>query len=64
MPNDNCDDNLLEMSPIEEFAYNILKQNADEALEDFEERSEINRKNGLQGGRPRKKKQEQNIDEW
>lgn len=47
-------DELMEMTPIEELAFNVLKQNADEAIEDYEDRAEKNRANGAKGGRPPK----------
>lgn len=48
---------LLPMTPIETFAFNVLKQNADEAVNEYEERAEKNRENGAKGGRPPKTKE-------
>lgn len=47
---------LLPMAPIETFAFNVLRQNADEAIDEYEEMVEKNRKNGSKGGRPPKNK--------
>ena len=57
---DGDTEKMLEMTPLEEFAFKILKQNADEAVNDYEERSEINKKNGSKGGRPPQKQNEPN----
>lgn len=44
---DTGTDELMQMSPIEELAFNVLKQNADEAVEEFKRTSEQNRENIL-----------------
>lgn len=51
---DTGTDELLSMDPVESLAFNVLKQNADEAISDYEGRAETNRANGAKGGRPRK----------
>lgn len=55
---DEDESGMLPMNPLEEFAFNILKQNADEAVNDYEERSEVNKNNGKKGGRPSKNQME------
>lgn len=47
---------LLQMSPMEMFAFNVLKQNADEATNEYEDRVLKNKENGSKGGRPKKPK--------
>ena len=51
---DSDNENMLEMTDVEKFAFNFLKQNMDDSFEDYKERSEINKQNGAKGGRPPK----------
>lgn len=43
---------LVDMTPLEEFAFNVLKQNADEATSEYDEMVIKNKINGSKGGRP------------
>lgn len=51
---------LVEMSDVEYLAFNVLAVNIDEAFEEYEARTEVNRENGSKGGRPRKDKTGEN----
>ena len=57
---DDDKDNLMEMTDIEFMAFNTIAVNIDEAFGNYEERSEINKRNGSSGGRPRKNTNEEN----
>ncbi len=42
-----CDRPLVEMSPVQRLGFDILRQKADAAFSDYEERSKRNRENAL-----------------
>lgn len=45
---------LLEMSPVAGFAFDVVKGRIDEAYADCEKKAAVSRENGKKGGRPRK----------
>ena len=45
---------LIEMTPVEAMAFNIVKINVDDSFSEYKEREERNRENGQKGGRPAK----------
>lgn len=51
---DGEDSALLDMSPIECMAFNVLKINVDDSFSEYAEREKTNRENGRKGGRPTK----------
>lgn len=50
-------EDLLDMSPIECMAFNVLKINVDDSFSEYAEREKTNRENGRKGGRPAKNEQ-------
>ena len=54
---DGEDSTLLDMSPIECMAFNVLKINVDDSFSEYAEREKTNRENGRKGGRPAKTEQ-------
>ena len=50
-------EDLLDMSPIECMAFNVLKINVDDSFSEYAEREKTNRENGRKGGRPAKTEQ-------
>ena len=54
---DGEDSTLIDMSPIEGMAFNVLKINVDDSFNEYTEREKTNRENGRKGGRPAKTEQ-------
>ena len=54
--------NLLDMSPIEVMAFNLLKVNIDDAYQDYANRAEVNSENGKKGGRPKKTEKTESVN--
>ena len=57
---DNGEEELLEMTPLEMMAFNVLKINVDDSFSEYEERQERNQRNGEKGGRPSKQETDTN----
>lgn len=51
---DSGDKELLDMTPIQCMAFNVVKINVDDSFTEFMEIAERNRENGQKGGRPKK----------
>lgn len=51
---DGQDSALLDMSPVECMAFNVLKINVDDSFSEYADREKTNRENGCKGGRPAK----------
>ena len=51
---DSGDKELLDMTPIQCMAFNVVKINVDDSFAEFMEIAERNRENGQKGGRPKK----------
>ena len=58
---DYSTENLLDMDPLEAFAFNCMKINIDDAYSDYAERAEVNRINGSKGGRPPKTEKTESV---
>jgi len=48
-------ESLLDMEPVEQIAWAVIKQSIDESFSDYEARVVTNTENGSHGGRPKKK---------
>lgn len=60
---DDREADLLSMSPIEQLAFNVLRANVDEAFDEYAERAQVNKNNGVKGGRPPKQRPESDLAE-